>query len=248
MEAKKIEVGDIFSTNAGGEVEVVEYRGALEVVVKHLDKWGHEDVVQTDLLRKGVVKNPYKPSVFGKGFMGVGKYRASSAPSRQSPAYKAWVGLIRRTYEPSYLSSGRNIYGSTVCEEWHNFQNFAEWFYNEPNSDNPEFRLDKGMRVWGGRLYSPETCSYVPKCFHVWMTTKPRVSRELPRGVHPSGAKYLVMLNGDGRNNYLGTFETVAEAQEVYEYNLHKKYRQLAIEHCDEIHPEVYDNLMEFSS
>jgi len=39
---KKIEVGDVFSTNDGGRVVVLRYRSASEVVVKHMDKRRHE--------------------------------------------------------------------------------------------------------------------------------------------------------------------------------------------------------------
>jgi hypothetical protein len=50
-----------------------------------------------------------------------------------------------------------------VCNEWHNFQNFAEWFCkNYCDASMDKWQLDKDIIVPGNRVYSPETCCFVP--------------------------------------------------------------------------------------
>lgn len=52
---------------------------------------------------------------------------------------------------------GKGVY---VCEHWHNFQNFAEWFYERDNPFNYDIQLDKDLFSFGMEtsFYSPDTC------------------------------------------------------------------------------------------
>ena len=57
--------------------------------------------------------------------------------------------------------------GVEVCEEWYNFQNFAEWcetqkFLNAKDVKGKSYQLDKDILVKGNKIYSPDTCCFVP--------------------------------------------------------------------------------------
>ncbi len=99
-------------------------------------------------------KDLYLPSVRGVGFIGEGVYRASIS-GVETEAYKSWARMLTRCYSaythPAYA-------GCTVCEEWHNFQNFAKW-----HEDNyiKGYHLDKDTKVVGNKMYSPDTCQFI---------------------------------------------------------------------------------------
>lgn len=74
--------------------------------------------------------------------------------------YKKWYDMRERCYNPknpSYKNYG--AIGVTVCDEWKNsYEPFAIWALNSGYS--PELQLDKDING-DGKLYSPETCSWV---------------------------------------------------------------------------------------
>lgn len=106
----KIEVGDVFPTNEGGEVEVVEYVDSRSIRVRQLDKHGHVATVTADNLRNGRVKNPCYPSVLGKGYVGVGGYKVSVG-RKVTPEYVAWRGILERSYCPKLQEKTTNLRG-----------------------------------------------------------------------------------------------------------------------------------------
>ena len=81
-----------------------------------------------------------KRTVFGLGFVGNGNFNRRN--NRQ--AYDMWSSLIRRANSLRYKEDFNSYSKVIACEEWHNFQNFAEWFYNNYDFDKYKgFELDK---------------------------------------------------------------------------------------------------------
>lgn len=72
--------------------------------------------------------------------------------------------MLERCYGNSDLSikyySDKGVF---VCQEWHNFQNFAEWFYSNAPKDIENFDLDKDITFDGNKMYSPETCKFASR-------------------------------------------------------------------------------------
>jgi len=70
---------------------------------------------------------------------------------------KCWVRMIRRCYDKqSCYSTYSNC---SVCEDWLIFTNFASW-YKEHYREG--WQLDKDILSNGEKIYSPETCCFVP--------------------------------------------------------------------------------------
>jgi len=154
----KIAKGGIYNSNNFGGFVVLDIENANRVKVKFLDT---ENVTFTRSanIRKGSVKDKNRPNVFGVGFCGVGDYKVS-INSKATPAYQCWHHMIQRCYDPKIKGVQPQYDDCTVCDEWHNFQNFAEWYYsNHPGDDG--LHLDKDIKIKGNRQYSPDACLFV---------------------------------------------------------------------------------------
>ena len=76
-------------------------------------------------------------------------------------SYSTWVNMINRCYNPIHKSRYKN---STVCTEWLYYPNFKSWF-----DDNyiEGYALDKDIHSSINRIYSRETCCYIPRSLNV---------------------------------------------------------------------------------
>jgi len=150
-----VEVGRHYPTNHSGELLVTKYVNAFTVTV--LFPTGFSKITRSDHILSGKVRDPYAPSLYGVGFIGVGKYLASKAKIC-TPAYERWSAMLQRCYSPLLHEKFPTYTDCTVAKEWHNFQIFAEWYYANVL---PEYELDKDILVDGNKVYSQSTCLFV---------------------------------------------------------------------------------------
>lgn len=238
----KIKIGDVYKIRAGSYVEVLDYKGALEVVVKHLDSVGYVTTVRSDHLRKGNIKNPYGATVKGMGYIGVGRHSVVESGT-VSPAYRSWAGVLERVYCTKYLAKRPTYAGTQIFSEWLNFQNFADWFKAQPNSGRIGFDLDKDLRVPGSKEYSPETCSFVPTQINSILNDCRASSGNLPRGVRRNRKGFSARVSNGGELQTLGTFKTAEVAYTTYREAKMNLVREAAARFEGVIHHEVYSYL-----
>ena len=158
METALDRIGEKHITNEGYEVEIIEYFSYNNCTIKFTD--GHTvEKVSYGNIKRGFIKNKLHKSVYSIGYLGNGEYKCKTN-GRITPHYQVWKDLIKRCYYKYYLDINPTYIGVTVCEEWHNFQNFAGWFEDNYKEG---FELDKDLLVKGNKIYSPETCCFVPQ-------------------------------------------------------------------------------------
>jgi len=113
---------------------------------------------------RGKVKDPYKISFCGVGYIG-----EPSKPHYRKQAYRLWSNMLKRCYDEKY-KSGYYGRGYSVCERWKCFANFLEDLPHLDNFDQwlrgfndlyPSYNLDKDLRVKGNKVYCKECCSFV---------------------------------------------------------------------------------------
>lgn len=147
--------GSTHKTNYG-KIRVTKYVNNREVHVIFVGT-GYATKAQVVQLQRGEIKDPLVPNVSGVGYLGVGEYK-SCKQGKITKEYRTWRDMLYRCYsgkEPCYDKV-------EVCQQWWNFQNFAEWYNKQRDSHKEGFELDKDI-LGNGTLYSPETCSLVTK-------------------------------------------------------------------------------------
>ena len=238
----KIEVGDVFEVN-GGTITVLEYIDRQKIFVKHNDEYSHCMWTRQDAIEKGMVKNPYFRSVEGVGYVGVGKFKGY-LNGKATEEYSVWRSMIVRCYKESFLCKNPTYRSCSVCDEWHDFQNFAYWYTREDEYGRG-FHLDKDILVKGNKVYSPKTCCLVPQELNSFFTTTKEKGNGLNTGVSKTKHNtFRVNVSISGSNKYVGTYKTLEEA--VYSYSHTKGIiaKELALRYKGNIRYKVFLAIM----
>lgn len=158
--------------------------------------------------------------VYGKGIYERGKHVAKIG-DKHTKEYLVWHSMIARCYNPNYHGA-KNYSNVEVCDEWLNFQNFAEWFDdNYYTIDNDLVLLEKDFKSYAYGLdknYSPNNCIFIPQCFNKIIVFQHEVTRDLPVGVKISTNNiypYTIETLKEYNDKYL-LFKTKEEAYEAY--------------------------------
>lgn len=254
-ENKDKRTGEENISNEGYKMKIVEYKDCHNIIVEFQDE--HKVKIHTTYcnFKKGSVKNPYHPNVYNIGYIGEGKYK-SRDNKKEAKVYKYWKGMLKRCYDPYYINKEPTYIDCYVCNEWHNFQNFAEWFYkNYYEIEGDRMHLDKDILCKGNKIYSPQTCIIVPQRINSLFLKMQNCRGEYPIGVckHPINNVLLVCCgildeNKKFKRERLGQFPLDRPFQAFYTYKIFKeKYiKQVADEYRGLIPIELYNAMYKY--
>ena len=249
---KKIEVGDVFTSNQGCEFVVLEYNGAFNVVVKFLDSAGHTKQVCTGEIRSGEVGNPFFPSVLGVGYPGIDKNSKDGYKLGKTREHMFWKGMMERCYSEKSLQRSPTYKGCSVDVCWHNFQNFAEWCQTQVGFMEEGWQLDKDLLAnpEDAKIYSPSVCVFVPQEINTLFAKGVRCSEELPIGVSycKDRGKYQASCSDGGKKVALGRFPTPELAHEAYLKYKKKRVEEVILKYKGRVDGRVCKVLEEFIS
>ncbi len=237
-----MKIGDIYESRNFGPF-VIKGRAGRKVTVEFLDTGTVVETYATSAAR-GQVKDRNKPNVVGVGFIGEGHY-SSFHNGKKSPAMSVWTNMLNRCYNESskkFRSYGAK--GVVVCEEWHNYQNFAEWFWKNYKSNQS---LDKDILHRNSKVYSPKTCTFVPKHINNLVFRRRASSGDYPIGVTKPDGKYIASITKYGKSPIiLGYFDSMHDAFVAYKTAKEDYIKEVAEEEFTKgtIEKEVYDALL----
>lgn len=139
----------------------------------------------------------------------------SSEPQNSTKCGRVWRGMLDRCYNNHIQQIYPSYTGCKVCEEWLTYSNFKRWF-DENYIEG--YQLDKDILSDEEKIYSPNTCCFVPQEINKLILMNNRGGSDLPPGVVKRGLKYEAMLGINGTRKHLGYSDTIDGA-----YNLYKK-------------------------
>lgn len=164
-------------------------------------------------------------------------------------ALKVWGSMWQRCNDPKLHQVEETYIGCKVCDEWKSFIKFFEWFCdNYYTIENESVQLDKDILLKGNKLYSPDTCCFVPHTINSLLTKSDRKRGKYPIGVTwiTRDRVYRAQCMRFGKTIALGEFSTPEEAFYAY-----KKYKENVIkEVADKYKPlipgKVYEALYNY--
>lgn len=240
--------GNIFPTNNHGDVIVIHYENKRNILVRFTNT-GYEKVVEIKELLNGTIKDHQAPSVCGVGVIGVG----FTKEDHRSREYQLWYGVIGRCYDIKHKSKRPTYEHCEASENFKYFPYFKEWCskqvgFSSVDEKGKYFHLDKDILIKGNKLYSDDTCCFVPPDVNVSFTKTNALRGEYPIGVqyYKAGRCFRSFVGRFGKRDYLGQFNTAGEAFQAYKNAKESYNRELAIKWKDQIDPRVYTALMNY--
>lgn len=163
--------------------------------------------------------------------------------AKRTIAWRKWMSMLTRCYGVDNFGDRPTYKECTVCDEWLVFSNFKAWF--DKNYRNG-YCLDKDILFRGNKIYSPDTCSFVPHKINTLILDRGSDRGVYPVGVGKQGNKFQVGMNIDGKRKYIGLYNTVEEAFDAYKQAKECHIKEVATEYYNDgkISKQVYEALM----
>lgn len=178
--------------------------------------------------------------IYGKGIVDLHYPKKIRKGSRDNvsmiwrcPYFERWRGVIRRCYSSIQLKRNPKYIGCKVCEEWLVFSNFKAWMEKQ---DWEGKELDKDLLTPNNKLYSPETCIWVPHNINIFICDRKETSGINTVGTtldKDTGLYRAQCSNPFGntryeRRGYIGLFKTRELAHQAWRTKKHEYACKLA--------------------
>ena len=239
-------VGKVCKSLNSGDFKILKYNDSKNVEIQFL-KTGFEKSVELVQVRKGGVKDPYSPSVYGVGITGT-KYHPT-VNGRDTKEYALWYSMLKRCYNDAYKKQRPAYIGCEVSENFKSYEYFYEWCNEQIGFGNDGFELDKDLLIKGNKVYSETTCVFLPQEINTLL-----VKREALRGEHLIGVSWnnankafkAMVCKNKGKQEYLGCFKTELEAFNAYKKAKESFVKEQAEKWKSQIDERAYKALMDY--
>ena len=240
------EVGSLVKTNNFGYLLITRYVSSREVYSKFIDT-GYEVKTTMQQLLKGNINDRLKPTVFGVGV--IGECLTVDSCGNRLKEYQVWKGMLERCYSDKFQAKKPTYKGCIVSENFVCYPYFKDWCNKQIGFDQVGWHLDKDILSKGNKVYSEDTCCFVPQEINSLL-----VRSNATRGKHPLGVSYLTRLGMFeasvslcGRNKRIGRFYNAQEAFYAYKEVKESHIKEVANKWKDRIDPRVYNALMSWN-
>ena len=248
--SKETRLGEARTMKCGETAIIVNYANRKDITVQF--KTTGEFVKTTyQNFKNGSVKSRFTPSVCGVGIIGNEKTRDENGKATKS--YLVWYNMLMRCYSDECQKKHPTYKGCTVCKEWHNYSNFKNWYdVNYYEIEGERMALDKDILVKGNKIYSPNTCVFVPQNINTLFTKCNKIRGKYPIGVYfnKDANKYKAQCstfyNGKSKLKGLGLYNTIDDAFNAYKQFKEANIKQIADEYKDKIPNKLYEAMISY--
>jgi len=132
--------------------------------------------------------------------------------------YQLWQNMLQRCFDEKYKQNQPTYEGVTCSKDWLSMTKFIEDVSQMKGFGLEGLDLDKDILQKGNKLYSKDTCCFVPAEVNLLLTKRDNSRGEFPVGVnfHKARGKFVARLNINGKRKHLGLFPTPEEAFQAY--------------------------------
>ena len=155
-------------------------------------------------------------------------------------SYIIWRSMIVRCEDEKYKEKYPTYIGCSICEDWHYFSTFKTWF-NENYIDG--WHLDKDLLIKGNKVYSPDTCCFLPSKINVCLTKNNSHRGSLPIGVTKhAGGRFVSTF----KHKYLGISDDELDMFNRYKVEKENLLKHLADKYKSQLPIRVYNALYNY--
>lgn len=166
--------------------------------------------------------------------------------SIRTRAGATWYNMTVRCSEAYKL---RNPTYSACRHTFVDFQDFANWCHKQIGYGCDGFQLDKDLLLKGNKVYSKETCTFLPKKINAALVKRDSMRGSLPIGVYlcKQTGKYATKVGNGPSRVHLGRYDSPYDAFLAYKSAKEESLRILADEYKNEISEKAYCALVTYS-
>ena len=158
--------------------------------------------------------------------------------------------MLRRCYSTTYKKKYPTYIDCEVSDRFKSYEYFYEWCHKQVGFSNEGWQLDKDLLVKGNKVYSEDSCVFIPKEINILLT-----KRDASRGKYLIGVSWNKTGNAfkarvsknKGRSEYLGSFKTELEAFNAYKEAKESFIKEQANKWKGQIDERAYESLMKYT-
>lgn len=157
------------------------------------------------------------------------------------PYYQTWKRMLRRCLDEKTKALKPAYAECCVDSRWHSLMAFRAWMEEQDWRGN---ELDKDLLVRGNKIYSPETCLFIPRAVNLFITESGAIRGKWPIGVsyHRRDKTFRAECSDlHGKRLYLGNFQDPDDAHLAW---LAKKRQLAALLAAQQSDPRISEALI----
>ena len=188
-----------------------------------------------------------KPSVYGVGYLGGNLELKASYNGKKCPIYDRWFRMLERCYSKKVHERFPTYIGCYISDEFKDYSKWRVW-YDNYQYKHDGWQLDKDLLVKGNKIYSSETCVFLPHIINSVLTKSNKTRGKYLIGVYfdTHNNKFKACMTKYGKNTTLGYFENETDAHLAYKEAKEEYLKELAEEYKDMLDPRAYNALMSY--
>lgn len=167
--------------------------------------------------------------------------------------YNLWTSMLFRCTE-KYWTNHPTYNGVTCSDNFKHYTFFYEWCqeqkgFGNKGKDGCYWQLDKDLLIKRNRVYSEDTCVFLPSRVNGLLTKCNATRGELPIGVSLSKERgnYKSVCNaGKGWSMFLGRYSTPEQAFLAYKTFKEALIKEVANEYKLQLDPRAYQALIDY--
>lgn len=160
--------------------------------------------------------------------------------------YNHWRGLLERCYEPKYQRRKPTYVGCQASENFKSYSYFHGWCQRQIGFGREGYHLDKDLIFKGNKLYSEDTCLFLPRELNTLFMSCKAARGDLPVGVTLAGNSFKAECHTP-TPQYLGVFHTSDEAFNAYKQAKEAFIKRQAEKWKAHIDPRAYEALIAYT-
>ena len=194
-----------------------------------------------------VLRDRTIPNVYGVGYMGNNFELKSSCNGKKCPVYDMWYRIIERCYSKKLHDRCPTYTDCYVSDDFKDYSKWRKW-YDNYQYKHDGWQLDKDLLVKGNKIYSSETCVFLPHIINSVLTKSNKTRGKYLIGVYfdTHNNKFKSYLSKRGKKMSLGYFENEMDAHLAYKTAKEEYLKELAEEYKGRLDPKAYSALKNY--
>ena len=139
------------------------------------------------------------------------------------PYYDRWIQVLKRTLSAKVKERRTCYTDAEICDRWQKASEFKAWIetqiWEEPGRPD-KLQLDKDILIPGNKLYSPETCAFVPRelnCVLIVIDNALGVPGVLQRFYKSGRERFVATITTRDVRKDVGSYRTLIEAHAAWQ-------------------------------